>query len=112
MFRAKFIISILVFTTFLITTSIIKNKTRIIEKQILNIKKVILVKEKNVNESELDFYYLTSPKELEKKLSLIGFNNYQPIKYSNIYFNISDLTEIQNKISNLNNLNGEKIQKK
>ena len=112
MFRTKFIISMLVFITFLITTSIIKNKTRIIEKQISNLKKVILVKEKNVNESELDFYYLTSPKELEKKLSLIGFNNYQPIKYSNIYFNISDLSEIQNKISNLNNLNGKKIQKK
>ena len=112
MFRTKFIISISVFVIFLIVTSVIKNKTRVTEKQISNLKKIILIKEKNLNEAELDFYYLTSPEELEKKLNLIGFNNYEPIKYSNIYFNISDISEIQSKISNLNNLNGKKIQKK
>ena len=112
MFRTKIIISISVFIIFLIITSVIKNETRVLEKQISSIKIVILKKEKNVNEAELDFYYLTSPNELEKKLDLIGFNDYQPIKYSNIYFNISDLTKIQNKISNLNNLNFKKIQKK
>jgi len=112
MFRSKFIISISVFVILLLATSVIKNKTRVIEKQISNLNKIILVKEKNVNEAELDFYYLTSPEELEKKLNLIGFNNYQPIKYSNIYFNISDLTEIKNKFSNLSNFNGKKIQNK
>jgi hypothetical protein len=112
MFRTKFIISISVFVILLLATSVIKNKTRVIEKQISKLKKIILVKEKNVNEAELDFYYLTSPEELEKKLNLIGFNNYQPIKYSNIYFNISNLIEIKNKFSNLNNFNGKKIQKK
>jgi len=112
MLKTKFIISISVFVILLLATSVIKNKTRVIEKQISNLNKIILVKEKNVNEAELDFYYLTSPEQLEKKLNLIGFNNYQPIKYSNIYFNISDLTEIKNKFSNLNNLNGKKIQKK
>ena len=60
--------------------------------------------------AELDFHYLTSPVEIEKKINIIGLNNYQPIKYSNI-FKISDYNIIHNKISNLNNLNGEKIQK-
>ena len=112
MFKIKFIISLSIFVIFLLTTSAIKNKTRVIEKQILNLNKIILVQEKNINEAELDFYYLTSPIELEKKINLIGLNNYQPIKYSNIYFKISDYNKIHNKISNLNNLNGEKIQKK
>ena len=112
MFKTKFIISISVFVTFLLVTSVIKNKTRITEKKISNLKKVIAAKEKNVNEAELDFYYLTSPKELEKKLNLIGFKDYRPIKYSNIYLNISDLNKIQNKTSNLKNFNGKKIQKK
>ena len=112
MFKIKFIISISVFITFLLVTSVIKNKTRITEKKISNLKKVIAAKEKNVNEAELDFYYLTSPKELEKKLNLIGFKDYRPIKYSNIYLNISDLNKIQNKTSNLKNFNGKKIQKK
>ena len=110
MFKTKFIISISVFITFLLVTSVIKNKTRITEKKISNLKKVIAAKEKNVNEAELDFYYLTSPKELEKKLNLIGFKDYRPIKYSNIYLNISDLNKIQNKTSNLKNFNGKKIQ--
>ena len=42
----------------------------------------------------------------------IGFDNYQPIKYSSIFFDISDFTEIQNKISNLKNIHEKKIQKK
>ena len=58
-------------------------------------------KKKDINEAQLDFYYLTSPAEIEKKLNIIGFNNYQPIKHSNIFFDISDFTKIQNKISNL-----------
>ena len=109
MFKTKFIISMTIFVIFLIITSILKNKTRVTEKQISYLEKVILIKKKNINESELDFYYLTSPVVLEKKLDLIGYNNYQPIKYSNIYFSISDLTKIHNKFSNLND---KKIQKK
>ena len=105
-------ISVTIFITFLIITSAIKNKTRIIEKKISSLQRTILIKEKNINEAELDFYYLSSPAELEKKLNLLGFNDYQPIQYSNIYFDISDLSKIQNKISNLNNINGKKIQKK
>ena len=112
MFKIKFIISLTIFIIFLLTTSAIKNKTRVIEKQILNLNKIILMQEKNINEAELDFYYLTSPIELEKKINLIGLNNYQPIKYSNIYLKITDYNKIHNKISNLNNLNGKKIQKK
>ena len=46
MFRAKLIISIMVFVTLLIITSIIKNKTRIIEKQILKTNKEILLKKR------------------------------------------------------------------
>ena len=109
MFKTKFIISMTIFIIFLTITSIIKNKTRVTEKQISHLKKNILIKKKNFNESELDFYYLTSPDVLEKKLDLIGYNNYQPIKYSNIYFNIYDLIKIHKKFSNLND---EKIQKK
>ena len=112
MFRTKLIISFAMFVSFLLITSALKNKTRIIEKQISKLDNVILLKKKNINEAELDFHYLTSPVELEKKLNLIGLNNYQPIKHSNIFFNISDLTKIENKISNLSSLNEKKIQKK
>ena len=112
MFKMKFIIASSIFISFLLVTSIIKNKTRVIEKNISKLSKIILIKTKDINEAQLDFHYLTSPAEIEKKLSIIGFDNYKPIKYSNIFFDISDFTEIQNKISNLKNIHEKKIQKK
>ena len=112
MFKIKFIIASSIFISFLLITSTIKNKTRVIEKKISNLSTKILIKTKDINEAQLDFHYLTSPAEIEKKLSVIGSDNYQPIKYSRIFFDISDFTEIQNKISNLENIDEKKIQKK
>jgi len=101
MFKPKFIISVSIFITFLVITSTVKNKTRILEKEISGINEKILHKKKDINETQLDFYYLSSPVEIEKKLKLIGFEIYKPIKYSNIFFDISHFTEINNKISKL-----------
>ena len=112
MFKMKFIISSTIFISFLLFTSIVKNKTRFIEKNISNLNANIYTKSEDINEAQLDFHYLTSPAEIEKKLSIIGFDNYQPIKYSRIFFNISDFTKIQNKISNLTHTDEKKIQKK
>ena len=80
MFKKKFIISTTVFIIFLLITSAIKNQTRIIEKNISSLNTKILAKKKNINEAQMDFYYLTSPAEIEKRLNLIGFDNYKPIK--------------------------------
>ncbi len=90
MYKTKFIISISIFITFLVFTSVVKNKTRILEKKISYFKAEIFIKKKDFNEAQLDFYYLTSPAEIEKKLNMIGFKNYQPIEYSKIFFNISE----------------------
>jgi|TARA_B100001059_G_C17332626_1_gene332002 hypothetical protein len=111
MFKTKFLVSTVVFVIFLVTTSAIKNKTRIIEKKISILHTKILSKEKNINQAQLDFYYLTSPEEIEKRVNMIGFENYKPISFSKIFFNISDLINIHNKISNLKNLNEKKIKK-
>ena len=112
MFKTKLITSLLVFFIFLIITSIIKNKTRVIEKQIFNLKTKIFSKEKDLNETQLDFYYLTSPREIENKLNIIGFHNYQPIEHSKIFYSITDFINIEKKITNLRNLNEKKIEKK
>ena len=112
MFKTKLIISITVFVTFLIITSTVKNKTRIIEKKISNINTQLLEKQKDINQAQLDFFYLTSPAEIEKKLKLLGFNDYFPIEYSNIFLDVSDFKKMNNKISNLENLNEKKIKKK
>ena len=67
MFKLKIIISSVIFLFLLIITSIVKNQTRIIEKKLYKLNHKITLKEKNINESQLDFYFLTSPAEVEKK---------------------------------------------
>ena len=57
MFKMKFIISATVFIFFLIVTATIKNKTRIIEKNISNLNKKVLTKKKDINEAQLDLHY-------------------------------------------------------
>ena len=112
MFKTRIFITTFIFITLLIITSVIKNKTRVTEKQIYILNSKILIKQKSINEAQLDFHYLTSPAEIEKKLKELAFNDYQPIKYSNIFLNISDFTKIQDKISKVKTLNEKKIQKK
>ena len=61
MFKTKFIISITILISFLLITSMIKNKTRVIEKQIINLNKKILLKRENINEAQLDFFLFINP---------------------------------------------------
>ena len=112
MFKTKLIISTSIFIIFLIITSIIKNKTRILEKEITHLNLKILSKKNELNEAQLDFHYLSSPAEIEKKINLISSNEYKPISFSKIFFNISDFTELQNKISSAKNTKKKKTEKK
>ena len=50
MFKMKFTIAISLFISFLLFTSTIKNKTRVIEKNISNLSAIILNKTKNIND--------------------------------------------------------------
>ena len=63
MFKLKVFTSILIFSSLLIITSTIKNQTREIEKKIYKMNNKIHLKEKDLNESQLDFYYLTKPEK-------------------------------------------------
>ena len=67
MLRIKFLTSIIIFSLLLIGTSIIKNKTRDIEKKIYQLNKIIHLKKNDFNESQLDYFYLTSPAILKRK---------------------------------------------
>jgi hypothetical protein len=111
MFNSKFIISTIIFLLLLIVTSIIKNQTRILEKKLFTLSKKISLKEKDFNETQLDFYFLTSPSQVENKIDNLGYNNYSPIKNSNIFLNLSDFKEMQSKISILNKFNEKKTKK-
>ena len=111
MFRSKIIISSIIFLILLIFTSIIKNQTRIVEKKLYKLNKKIALKEKDINESQLDFYFLTSPAEVEKKINILEQVIYMPIENSKIYLNISNFIDIKKKLSVINNKNKKKTKK-
>ena len=96
MLNKKLVISLIIFSIFMVITSVIKTKTREIQKNILLYEKKIANLQSHLHEAELDYYYLSSPKEVEKKLNIIGFNDYSPISNSKIFLNISDFTKTNN----------------
>ena len=112
MFNSKLFFSLVVFTFFLIITSLVKNQSRIMEKQIKGLNINILTKEKNISEAELEFSYLSSPNEIEKKFKNRDLEKFQPIKNSNIFYDIHDFNLVKKKLSNLINIDEKKTRKK
>ena len=108
MFRSKIILTTIIFLILLILTSVIKNLNRPIEKKLYSLSETIALKEKDINEAQLDFYFLTSPAEIEKKVKTLGLNNYSTIEKSKIFLSFSNFSNIQKKISVLNNENEKK----
>mgnify|MGYP001215394877 CR=1 FL=1 len=112
MYNLKFIISVSIFIFFLIITSIVKNQSRILEKKIIGLKSSVLFKENNLSETQLEFSYLTSPREIEKKMDKKDLKKFQPIKHSKIFNDTNDFINVENKLSNLSNIDEKKTSKK
>ena len=98
MFKIKIFTSIIIFSILLIVTSIIKNQTRETEKKIQNLSKIIKSKEKDLNESQLDFTYLSSPSIIYDKIKLIDNEKYVTMEYSKIFLSMSSFLDLQNKL--------------
>ena len=112
MSKFKIFISILIFSSLLIGTSAIKNETRELEKKINILTKAYAQKERNFNEVQLDYYYLTSPSMIEKKIEHLAIKKYIHMQYSKIFLSIENFINIQNKHAMQKILDEKKIQKK
>ena len=112
MSKINLIISICIFSILLSITSAIKNQTRIIEKSIYKIDRKIAVIEKDLHETQLDYFYVSSPGYLSKKIKQLAFIEYVPMDFSRIYFNYRDFKDSQKKITILKIDNEKKTQKK
>ena len=112
MFKINLTISIFIFSILLGVTSAIKNKTRIIEKSIYKIDKKIAAIEKDLHETQLDYFYVSSPGYLSKKITQLAFIEYIPMDFSRIYFSYRDFADSQKKITTLKIENEKKKQKK
>ena len=112
MSKINLIISICIFSILLSITSAIKNQTRIIEKSIYKIDRKIAIIEKDLHETQLDYFYVSSPGYLSKKIKQLAFIEYIPMDFSRIYFSYRDFTDSQKKITTLKIDNEKKTQKK
>jgi hypothetical protein len=110
--KIKLVISICIFSILLSITSAIKNQTRIIEKSIYKIDRKIAVIEKDLHETQLDYFYVSSPGYLSKKIKQLAFIEYVPMDFSRIYFNYRDFKDSQKKITILKIDNEKKTKKK
>jgi len=110
--KTKLIMSLFIFSILLGITSAIKNQTRIIEKNIYKVDRRIVGIEKDLHETELDYFYLSSPKSLSKKIKDLGDVEYIPMDFSRIYLNYRDFIDSQKKITILKIKNEKKTQKK
>ena len=112
MSKINLIVSIFIFSILLVITSAVKNKTRIIEKNIYKIDRKIAAIEKDLHETQLDYFYVSSPGYLSKKIKQLDFIEYMPMDLSRIYFNYKDFADAQKKITILKTENEKKTQKK
>ena len=112
MSKINLIISIFIFSISLGIISTIKNQTRIIEKNIYKIDKKIAIIERDLHETQLDYFYVSSPGYLSKKIQQLAFIEYVPMDFSRIYFNYKDFLDRQKKITILKADDEKKKKKK
>ena len=110
--KTKFIIPILIFSILLGMTSIIKNQTRIIEKKIYKIDRNISSIKKDLHETQLDYFYVSSPSYLFKKIQQIALIDYVPMDFSKIYLDYNDFKKTKKNMTDLKTENEKKKQNK
>ena len=111
MLNVKVLFSVIFFSLLLVGTSFIKNQSREIEKKINKISKIIHLKKKDLNYAQLDFFYLSSPSVLDKKIENLDLNDYLIMNNSRIFSNVSSFLTVQNKLVIYERLNGKKYKK-
>ena len=107
MFNKKLFISIFIFSIFMIFTSIIKNKTRIIEKNIYSYEKKIINLQNNFYEAQLDFSYLSSPENLSKNIFEYSNEEYSILSRSRIYQSLDEFLK-ESKKTTMKSINENK----
>ena len=106
--KIKIVISVCIFSVLLGITSIVKTQTRVIEKKIIRIEKTLSLASKDLHETQLDYFYLSSPSNLAIKIENLAFQEYYPVDYSRIYLKYSDFLDSKEKITILKVKNEKK----
>ena len=97
MFKKSVIISLCTFFILMIFTSFIKNKTRGIEKNIQKLNKEISDLQKELDNSIIDFVYLSSPEKLEENLNSFGKKKYSSFDHSRFFLSTQEFQKHSSK---------------
>ncbi len=81
----------------MIFTSIIKNNTRNIEKNIEKLNTEILKLNKELFNAEIDYIYLSSPDKLEKKILSLNRKKYSTYDFSRIFLSTEEFINFSSK---------------
>tara|TARA_B100001029_G_C14945851_1_gene385899 strand:+ start:208 stop:543 length:336 start_codon:yes stop_codon:yes gene_type:complete len=97
MFNRYILISLSIFFTFMILTSVVKNNTRNIEKTIEKLNLQVNVLEKELMDSEIDYIYLSTPENLTKKISNFENEKYFEFDHSRIFLSTKEFINYNSK---------------
>ena len=78
MHKFKVILSLCIFGILLGITSFIKTQTRIVEKEIISLDRNIANIKNDLHETQLDYFYLTSPINLANRIKNLAFSRLYP----------------------------------
>ncbi len=104
MFKKVIILSIVCFFSLTVITSLIKNSSRNLEKDILKLKRDVYLLEKQVSEAEIDFIYLSNPEQITKKILDFDKKKYTTFDHSRIFLSINHFLLHQTKDPNYLNI--------
>ena len=99
----KIIFFIAIYSVFFLSIPLIKNETRLIEKNVSLLENKISTLEKNLIEAQLEFNYLTSAENLSKIINNNLDSQYKHLDSSQIYLALKDFVNEQEKITKINN---------
>tara|TARA_B100000945_G_C20240290_1_gene529619 strand:- start:434 stop:760 length:327 start_codon:yes stop_codon:yes gene_type:complete len=97
MFNKKIIFIVSCFFLLIVITSIIKNNTRNLEKDIFKLKNEISLLEKQISDAEIDFVYLSNPERIQKELTDFGDKKYLNYEHSKIFHSINEFLKHSSK---------------
>jgi len=101
-YNKKKLIIIFIYLFFFIAIPIVKNESRLIEKEIQNYESEIFILQKNLLEASLGFKYISSPAVLSSKVNKNLHQKYNSLNLSQIYLNIEDFISEQKNKQDLN----------
>ena len=79
-----------IFFILIFLAPIVKNKTRIIEKNIIRLNQEISILEQQLNEAKIEYIYLSSPQKLKESVSFFEKKDYYSFDRSRIFLSTSE----------------------